>query len=328
MTNRLPSENIIYTKGLTKQFDGVTAVDNLSLQIPPGVIFGFIGPSGCGKTTSVRLLLGVYKPDSGEVQILGRQPEKFSHRERARIGYMPQQFILYPELNVWENMNFAASLYGYPIRRKDRLQELLELVELTGQENKKVRNLSGGMKSRLSLAASIIHKPQLLFLDEPTTGIDPVLRRKFWDYFQELKSEERTLFVTTQYVGEAAYCDYVGVMMDGRLLMVETPEGLRRKALGGEVIHLHLANYLTEEQVNQLKQQPFLTNSTVRYLPNQVMEIVVDDDAGTILPKLLDYVKQRQIDVISAEEYVPPFDDIFVHLIENETARQKEGVNA
>jgi ABC-2 type transport system ATP-binding protein len=110
--------------------------------------------------------------------------------------------------------------------------------------------------------------------------------------------------------------------------MVETPEGLRRKALGGEVIHLHLANYLTEEQVNQLKQQPFLTNSTVRYLPNQVMEIVVDDDAGTILPKLLDYVKQRQIDVISAEEYVPPFDDIFVHLIENETARQKEGVNA
>jgi ABC-2 type transport system ATP-binding protein len=241
---------------------------------------------------------------------------------------MPQQFILYPELNVWENMNFAASLYGYPIRRKDRLQELLELVELTGQENKKVRNLSGGMKSRLSLAASIIHKPQLLFLDEPTTGIDPVLRRKFWDYFQELKSEERTLFVTTQYVGEAAYCDYVGVMMDGRLLMVETPEGLRRKALGGEVIHLHLANYLTEEQVNQLKQQPFLTNSTVRYLPNQVMEIVFDDDAGTILPKLLDYVKQRQIDVISAEEYVPPFDDIFVHLIENETARQKEGVNA
>jgi ABC-2 type transport system ATP-binding protein len=292
------------------------------------VIFGFIGPSGRGKTPSDRLLLGVYTPDSGEVQVLGRQPEKFSHRERARIGYMPQQFILYPELNVWENMNFAASLYGYPIRRKDRLQELLELVELTGQENKKVRNLSGGMKSRLSLAASIIHKPQLLFLDEPTTGIDPVLRRKFWDYFQELKSEERTLFVTTQYVGEAAYCDYVGVMMDGRLLMVETPEGLRRKALGGEVIHLHLANYLTEEQVNQLKQQPFLTNSTVRYLPNQVMEIVVDDDAGTILPKLLDYVKQRQIDVISAEEYVPPFDDIFVHLIENETARQKEGVNA
>lgn len=115
MTNRLPSENIIYTNGLTKQFDGVTAVDNLSLQIPPGVIFGFIGPSGCGKTTSVRLLLGVYKPDSGDVQVLGRQPEKFSHRERARIGYMPQQFILYPELNVWENMNFAASLYGYPI---------------------------------------------------------------------------------------------------------------------------------------------------------------------------------------------------------------------
>ncbi|NIP55185.1 MAG: ATP-binding cassette domain-containing protein, partial [candidate division Zixibacteria bacterium] len=148
-------------------------------------------------------------------------------------------------LTVWENMNFAASLYGFPLRRKERLHELLELVELIGHEGKKVRNLSGGMKSRLGLATSIIHRPQLLFLDEPTTGIDPVLRRKFWDYFQQLKRDDRTLFVTTQYVGEAAYCDYVGVMMDGRLLMVETPEGLRRRALGGEVIHLNLANYLT-----------------------------------------------------------------------------------
>lgn len=328
MTDRLPSENIIYTNSLTKQFDGVTAVDNLSLQIPPGVIFGFIGPSGCGKTTSVRLLLGVYKPDSGDIQVLGRQPEKFSHRERAKIGYMPQQFILYPELSVWENMNFAASLYGYPLRRKERLQELLALVELTGHEDKKVRNLSGGMKSRLSLAASIIHNPQLLFLDEPTTGIDPMLRRKFWDYFQQLKREDRTLFVTTQYVGEAAYCDYVGVMADGRLLMVETPEGLRRRALGGEVIHLHLVDYLTDAQVQHLRQQPFLKNSSIRNLPNQVVEIVVDDDAGTILPKLLDYVKQQQINVISAEEYVPPFDDIFVRIIENETRRPQEAPNA
>lgn len=328
MTNTLPSENIIYTNGLTKQFDGVTAVDNLSLQIPPGVIFGFIGPSGCGKTTSVRLLLGVYTPDSGDVQVLGHQPDKFSHRERAKIGYMPQQFILYPELNVWENLNFAASLYGYPLRRKDRLQELLELVELTGHETKKVRNLSGGMKSRLSLAASIIHKPQLLFLDEPTAGIDPVLRRKFWDYFQELKNAERTLFVTTQYVGEAAYCDYVGVMADGRLLMVETPEGLRRRALGGEVIHLHLVDYLKDEQIRHLKQQPFLKNSVVKNLANQILEIVVDDDAGTVLPKLLDYAKQQQINVISAEEYIPPFDDIFVRIIENETNRKAEAEHA
>ena len=319
----MPNEHIIYTKDLTKQFDGVTAVDNLSLEIPPGVIFGFIGPSGCGKTTSVRLLLGVYGPDSGDIEVLGHEPEKFSHRERAKIGYMPQQFILYPELSVWENMNFAASLYGHPLRRKKRLQELLELVELSGHEGKKVRNLSGGMKNRLSLATSIIHNPQLLFLDEPTAGIDPMLRRKFWDYFRQLKDERRTLFVTTQYVGEAAYCDYVGVMMDGRLLTVDTPEGLRRQALGGEIIHLQCAEYLSDEKLNALLQQPFAQNSTAKNLPDRVLEMVVED-AGKTLPSLLQYCQQENINVLSAEEYTPQFDDIFVHLIEQEMEKQKE----
>jgi ABC-2 type transport system ATP-binding protein len=320
--NRGPNENIIYTNGLTKRFNGTTAVDNLSLQIPPGVIFGFIGPSGCGKTTSVRLLLGVYKPDSGDIQVLGNTPEKFSHRERAKIGYMPQEFILYPELDVWENMNFAASIYGYPLRRKERLRTLLELVELTGQERKKVRNLSGGMKNRLSLAASIIHNPQLLFLDEPTAGIDPMLRRKFWDYFRQLREENRTLFVTTQYVGEAAYCDYVGVMMDGRLVRVDTPEGLRRQALGGEVIHLQCADYLSAEELERLMQQPFIQNGQASQLADRVLELVVDD-AATTLPRLLDYCQKENITVLSAGEYVPPFDDIFVRLIEQEN-HQKE----
>lgn len=315
-----PSGNIIYTKGLTKTFHGDTAVADLDLEIPPGVIFGFIGPSGCGKTTSVRLLLGVYTPDSGEIEVLGHRPNKFSHRERARIGYMPQQFILYPELTVWENMNFAANIYGYPFGRKKRLQELLELVELTGHEGKMVRNLSGGMKNRLSLAASIIHKPQLLFLDEPTAGIDPVLRRKFWDYFQFLKDEERTLFVTTQYVGEAAYCDYVGVMMDGRLVTIDTPEGLRRQALGGEVIHLQLIKYLATQQIHDMLAQPFMENGTATNLPDNTLELVVED-AATTLPRLLDYVQRENIEVVSAGEHVPPFDDIFVKLIED---KQKE----
>jgi ABC-2 type transport system ATP-binding protein len=308
---------------MSKTFGGETAVDNLSLDIPPGVIFGFIGPSGCGKTTCVRLLLGIYEPDSGEVEVLNKNPAHFSHRERARIGYMPQQFILYPELSVWENMSFAASLYGYPIRRKDRLRELLELVELNGHEGKKVRNLSGGMKNRLSLAASIIHKPELLFLDEPTAGIDPMLRRKFWDYFQELKNNDRTLFVTTQYVGEAAYCDYVGVMMDGRLLSVDTPQGLQRRALGGEVIHLKCATYLSQEQINNMLQQPFAKNAKVRNLPDHILELIVDD-AGTTLPRLLEYCQQENISIISAEEFLPGFDDIFVRLIEKEQDHQEE----
>lgn len=318
-----PNENIIFTNDLSKEFGGIPAVQNLSLQIPPGVIFGFIGPSGCGKTTSVRLLLGIFKPDSGVIEVLGFKPEKFSPRERAKIGYMPQQFILYPELTVWENMSFVASLYGYPIRRKKRLQELLDLVELTGHEGKKVRNLSGGMKNRLSLAASIIHDPQLLFLDEPTAGIDPMLRRKFWEYFQKLKGENKTLFVTTQYVGEAAYCDYVGVMMDGRLLTVDTPEGLRRQALGGEVIRLKLAEYLPQEQRSQLLQQPFIQNGRAKNLPDRILEIVLDNASET-LPKLLEYCQQNNINVLSAGEHVPQFDDIFVRLIEKEKEKEQK----
>ena len=319
MENDFGEAAIVCTRDLTKSFAGITAVNHLTLEVPTGSIFGFIGPSGCGKTTSVRLLLGIYTPDSGDVQVLQESPQNFGTYERQQIGYMPQQFVLYPELSVWENLNFAASLYGVPVRRKAQLHELLELVELNGQEKKKAGNLSGGMQRRLSLAASLIHNPQLIFLDEPTAGIDPVLRRKFWDYFQQMKEDGRTLFVTTQYVGEAAYCDYVGVMADGRLLMVETPEGLRRRALGGDIIHLHSGTYLNEAQFNTLRSQPFVFQGNASRLRDRGIEIVVED-ASVSLPLLLDWCHGQQIPVESASEYVPLFDDVFVQLIEQETA--------
>ena len=319
MSEMTAQENIIYAQELTKSINNKTIVDGLNLEIPAGVIFGFIGPSGCGKTTSVRLLLGIYTPTSGDVEVLNRKPQKFRRADRAKIGYMPQQFVLYPDLTVWENLNFAASLYGVPLQRNERLKDLLELVELTGHEKKKVRNLSGGMQRRLSLAASIVHDPKLIFMDEPTTGIDPVLRRKFWDYFQQLKAEGHTMFVTTQYVNEAAYCDYVGVMANGRLLMVETPEGLRRRAMGGDIIHLQTAQVLTETQRTELANQPFVKDSKVTRMRGQGIEIVVDD-ASVALPLLLDWCHEQDIVVESASEHMPLYDDIFVELIRQETA--------
>lgn len=319
MTDEAIQENIIHTQALTKQFNGNAAVKDLNLDVPSGVIFGFIGPSGCGKTTSVRLLLGIYTPDSGEVDVLQHTPQNFRRSEQSQIGYMPQQFVLYPELSVWENLNFSASLYGVPLRRKERLKELLELVELAGHEKKKVRNLSGGMQRRLSLAAAIVHNPRLIFLDEPTSGIDPVLRRKFWDYFQQLKAEGHTLFITTQYVGEAVHCDYVGLMADGRLLMVETPDGLRRRALGGDIIHLHTSTVLDDTQLAAMQSQPFVLAGNVNRLRHKGMEIVVDD-ASFALPLLLDWCHSQHIGVESASEHVPIFDDVFVELIRQETA--------
>jgi len=315
---------IIYAHELIKTFNGETAVDKLSLEVEPGVIFGFIGPSGCGKTTSVRMLLGIYAPDSGEVEVLQRPPQQFRRQEQVQIGYMPQQFVLYPELTVWENLEFAALLYGQSLRRKETTPELLELVELTGHEKKKVRDLSGGMQRRLSLAASIVHDPRLLFLDEPTAGIDPVLRRKFWDYFETLKQNGRTLFVTTQYVGEAAHCDQVGVMLDGRLIVVDSPEGLRRRALGGEIIRLNTASYLPEADFNRLRVQPFVKDGQAVRLRNHEVELVVED-ASIALPKLISWCQAEDIEVTSASEYLPVFDDVFVELIKQETLERENG---
>jgi ABC-2 type transport system ATP-binding protein len=310
---------IVKTRDLTKVFGDLTAVDHLNLEIPQGAIFGFIGPSGCGKTTTMRLLLGISKPTEGEARVLGQPVQTFGRAERERIGYMPQLFVLYKDLTVWENLNFAASLYGFPFRRHERLNELLDLVELSGHEGKLVRNISGGMQRRLSLAATLVHAPELLFLDEPTAGIDPVLRRKFWDYFKRLQDDGHTLFVTTQYVGEAAYCDYVGVMADGRLLMVETPDGLRNRALGGDLIHLRPAQTLSYEQFNELSRQPFVKGDHVTRLQDRLVEILVED-ASTVLPRLLIWCEEQNIDIESATEYVPPFDDIFVKLVQEETA--------
>lgn len=310
------AERLVKTNSLTKKFGKEIGVDDISLEIPRGSIFGIIGPSGCGKTTTVRLLLGIYKPTSGSAQVFGREPHRFTQSDREKIGYMPQLFMLQPGLSVWQNLSFAASLYGMGFHRRSRLNEMLDLVELSGHERKRALNLSGGMQRRLSLAAALVHQPDLIFLDEPTAGIDPVLRRKFWDYFQELKARGCTLIVTTQYVGEAAYCDYVGVMHAGRLLMVETPENLKRIGIGGEVIELHFDGFMSKNQLEQLKHQAFVSEERAHMLDDLSMQIIVDD-AAEALPALLRWCEQNGVAVQEARKVEPSFDDVFVQIIED-----------
>lgn len=306
-------DTIVHMQDVTKTFGEVDAVRKVSLDVPRGSIFGFIGPSGCGKTTTVRLLNGNYGATEGDIQVFDKSPEKFKRGDQKRIGYMPQLFILYPDLTVWENLNFTASLYGYPIKRKERLRELLELVELTGHEKKLARNISGGMQRRLSLASTLIHKPELIFLDEPTAGIDPVLRRKFWDHFQWLKDHGHTLFITTQYVGEAAYCDYVGVMRNGELLMVETPEMLRYRALNGHIVDIRTIEPLSLNAVVMLEDHP-LVRGEVTFLDMVTAQFAVDD-ASHAIPELLEWCEEHNVQVESINEFVPPFDDVFVMLM-------------
>jgi len=309
-------DTVISVRHLTKKFGDEAVVQDISFEVPRASIFGFIGPSGSGKTTTVRLLTGVYIPTSGEVTVLDRSPDKFSQGDRARLGYMPQLFVLYPNLTVWENLNFAASLYGMGLFRRKRLKEALEFVELYEHRSKLARNISGGMLRRLSLASTLVHDPQLLFLDEPTAGIDPVLRRKFWDHFGELKNQGRTIFITTQYVSEADNCDLVGVQNNGKLLLVDTPRGVRHHAYGGDMIDFRTTQPFDSQAEVLLRSLSFVRAKTIRTGPDS-MRIIVDQ-ASTATPELMAWAQHQNIQVQAVEEYTPSFEDVFVELVRPE----------
>jgi ABC-2 type transport system ATP-binding protein len=316
--NQTAAENqlAIQTQNLSKQFLGDFAVKDVTFQVPYGIIFGFIGPSGSGKTTTVRLLTGIYEPTTGIASVLGKQPRHFDAHTRDKIGYLPQHFVLYPDLSVWENLNFAASLYGMNLlKRKRRLISLLKFVELENDSHKLARNISGGMQRRLSLASTLIHDPQLIFLDEPTAGIDPVLRSKFWDHFKELRNNGRTLFITTQYVSEASYCDFVGVIDEGRMLVVDTPEGLRKRAYGGDVIELQSPKPIGFDTIFSIQNLEYV-RGRVHSIGENTMRITVDD-ASKRIPELIEWCNEHNLPVETVSEYMPPFDDVFVQLVQS-----------
>lgn len=312
---------IIETQNATVQFGKTTSLDHLTLSVPPGTIFGLIGPSGSGKTTAVRLLTGLYKPSEGDLRVLGEIPFQFKPSTRERIGYMPQQFVLYPQLSVWENLNFVASLYGMSLLgRGKRLDPLLDFVELTEHKRKLGTQLSGGMQKRLAVAAALVNDPVLIFADEPTAGIDPVLRAKFWERFRQLRAQGRTLFVTTQYVGEATYCDYVGVLRDGRLIEMDTPENLRRKAMGAQIIRLVVDVPHEREAMRRLDAHP-VVHQVQRTFQQPGHLLVYTDDAAVAMPVLISHLKQDAgIELQMIDKYEPSFDDVFVRLMKEDEA--------
>ncbi len=305
---------IVIAEGLGKSFDQEPVVKAVDLQIERGTIVGLIGPSGCGKTTTVRLLTGLLEPTTGRCALFGTPSLHLSAQQRQRIGYMPQIPALFPDLSQWENLSYHASMYGLRLRRRVRLRHVLDWVELTDDRRKKVREVSGGMQRRLALAAAFVHDPELVFLDEPTAGIDPILRAKFWEQFREMRDEGRTMCVTTQYVGEAAYCDYVGLLSDGELLMLDTPENLRRAAFGGDVVEIELSRAMGDDEVAALGAVPGVAGRIEQLTPQTWRIVVSDTEAPTTV--IADALARLGLPVIEVNERVVDFDDAFVRLIE------------
>jgi len=301
-------------EGAGKCFGETWVLRDVSLRLPRGSILGVIGPSGSGKTTAVRLVNGVYRPDEGEVIVRGRKPAELPTAERQAIGYLPQDPVLFDSLSLWENLNFHASLNGVRFRRKARLRQLLDFVELTGHERKLVRQASGGMRRRLALASTLVHDPELLLLDEPTAGLDPILRHRLWTHFRELSASGHTLVVTTQYVGEAADCDLVGLLHQGGLLSLGAPEELRREAVGGDLIELETARFLGGEELDAIAARPDV-RSEPEMVGSRRIRLVVDD-GGTALAELVPWLEDRDVTVTDTEEVVVSYDEVFVRLVE------------
>lgn len=221
----------IQVDNLTRRFGNFVAVDHVSFHVQPGEIVGYLGPNGCGKTTTIRMLLGLLKPSEGSASVLGFDITRQSEQIRAVCGYMSQKFAIYDDLTAWENLQFYAGVYG--IVEKSAIQKTIAHVGLTDQANILTSELSTGWRQRLALGIALVHGPRLLFLDEPTSGVDPNARRSFWDLIYDLSAQGVTILVTTHYMDEAEYCNRVGIMRDGRLLAMDTPSNLKETALPG-----------------------------------------------------------------------------------------------
>ncbi len=313
---------VIQVEHVTKNFGEVQGVEDLSFEVYEGEIFGFIGPSGSGKTTTMRLLNGIYKPTSGTVRLLGADPAKPTRHLHEGFGYMPQQFVLYPNLTIYENINFLAAIQGLGWReRRKRIESGLKFVELWDARNRLTENTSGGMQRRLELAGALIHDPRLLFVDEPTAGIDPVLRAKFWDEFRRLREVGHTIFVTTQYVGESEYCDRVGVIRKGKLMAVGTPLELRRFAIHGDIVELEASNLGQHEGAfGRLLSQPYVIKAPdgkamYEWLVRPTTMRIHVQDAGDAIPQMTQLLQNEGVEITGLKEFRPTFDDVFVQLM-------------
>lgn len=269
------TEYAIETRRVTKRFGGFTAVDSVDLRVRPGEIYGFLGPNGSGKTTTIRMLTGNMLPTDGSAHVLGFDVVRDPEGLRRRIGYMSQKFSLFEDLTVDENLKFYAGVYDVSRERfLERRRYVLEMADLVGHENTLTSNLSVGWKQRLALGAATIHEPELIFLDEPTSGVDPVARRHFWDLLYELAKSGVTLFVTTHYMDEATHCHRLGFIYRGRMIAEGTPYEIRTDHMSQRILEVSAGTGDADRLLEALESDPEVVEA---YLSGANLHAVVED---------------------------------------------------
>lgn len=303
--------SVIETTDLTRRFGKLTAVDGLALSVARGEIFGLIGPDGAGKTTTLRLLAAVMLPTTGTARVLGFDTRRQAERIRNGVGYMPQKFSLYGDLTVAENLNFFADVFDVRgVTRRERIDRLLGFARLTEFTKRRAAALSGGMQKKLALACTLIHAPQVIFLDEPTTGVDPISRREFWDILAELHVAGVTIFVSTPYMDEAERCSRIGLMYEGQLVECDTPDALRAQA-PGELLAVWTPQVMAAREV-------------VARLPG-VLEVQTYGDllhifvaqAANATPRIRAALEAAMISITEIKQTTPRVEEAFISLIQS-----------
>jgi ABC-2 type transport system ATP-binding protein len=303
----------VEVSNLVKTFGSFVAVDHVSLQVKKGEIFGFLGPNGAGKSTTIRILCGLLAPASGWATVNGIDVAKQPEEVRRNIGYMSQKFSLYDDLSVEENIDFFSGVYGVARdRRRERKEYVLRMAGLEERRRDMTHLLSGGWKQRLALGCAILHEPPVLFLDEPTSGVDPIARRAFWDLIYELSAAGRTVFVTTHYMDEAEYCHRLALMYAGKVIALGPPGELKRTLRSHKLLHLESSDLL--ESMRAIEHEPGILDVAVF---GAGLHVAVDDvDAAS--SRINQALAARHIAVRKLEPIQPSMEDVFVAMIEAE----------
>ena len=307
--------NTVVIEEITKRFGSFVAVDRLSLSVRKGEVFGFLGPNGAGKSTTIRMLCGLLRPTSGRASVAGFDVDRNPEAVRQHIGYMSQKFSLYNDLKVIENLRLFAGLYSVPAKElRGRIDWALEMANLKGQENLMTQTLPGGWKQRLALGCAVLHRPPIIFLDEPTSGVDPISRRQFWDLIHQMAQEGVTVFVTTHYMEEAEYCNRLALIFRGKIVALGSPAELKRNSMKGELLLMRCE--LLGRAVEALQSAPGVMDAAVF---GDALHLVVADAAAS-QPQIMSFLAAKGIAVSQIEKIRPTLEDVFVSLTTTQAA--------